>query len=149
MASPPTAVVPLPVIIAKRPIPLAAERVTAPVISDSRITSAIKRGVPGPVDGEVSIPIDRYVIAIAKLIRVPKTINVCVPCPVHRDVPFTIRVEISCPVHRHIPVAINRNVMSRAKLLFPLEIALAHPFVPGEVSLPNRGQSGVMFGHGI
>jgi len=118
MASPPTAVVPLPVIIAKRPIPLAAERVTAPVISDSRIASPIKRGVPGAVDREVLIPIDRYVsvsidryvIAIAKLIRVLKTINVRVPCPVHCDVPFTIRVEIPRPVHRDVSFTIRVEI---------------------------------------
>jgi hypothetical protein len=182
MASPPTTIVPLPVVIAERPIPLAAERVTAPVISDSHVASTIIGGVRGPVDREVSIPIDCYVIAATKLIRVPKTINVCVPCPidlevsiaidryvvaftklvrvsktinvrvpcpVHCDISFAIRVEISGPIHRDVPVAINRNVTLRAKLLFPLEIALAHPFVPGEVSLANSAQSGVVSDHGI
>jgi hypothetical protein len=149
MASPPTTIVPLPVVIAEGRIPLAMERLTTPVISDSRFASTIIGGVPCPVDREVSIPVDRYVIATAKLIRVAKTINVGVPCAVHRDVSFTIRVEISCPVHRDIPIAIHRNVSSRAKLLFPLEVPLTHPFVPGEVSLPNRAQSGVVFDHGI
>jgi len=102
--------VPLPVVIAEGRIPLAAECVTTPVISDSHVASTIIGGVTCPVDREVSIPIDRHVIATAKLIRVAKTINVGVPCAVRRDVSFTIRVEISCPVHRGIPIAIHREI---------------------------------------
>jgi hypothetical protein len=136
--------VPLPVVIAERCIPLAAERVATPVISDSHVAAAIKRGVLCAV--EVTLAIDRYVIAIAKLIAVTKTIHVGVPCPVNRDVSFTIRIEISCAVHRDVPVpvrrkvsvAIRRNVTSRAKLLFPLGVPFTHPFVPGEIPLPNR-----------
>jgi hypothetical protein len=102
--------VPLPVVIAEGRIPLTAERVTTPVISDSYVASTIIGGVPCPVDRDVSIPIDRYVIGTAKLIRVAKTINVGVPCAVHRDVSFTICVEISCPVNRDIPIAIHRPI---------------------------------------
>jgi len=70
---------PLPVVIAERPIPLAAERVTMPAVSDCYVASTIKRSVLGPI--EVSIPIDRDIIAIAKLIAVAKTINVgCSRC---------------------------------------------------------------------
>src|SRR5262249_18436574 len=120
VASPPTTIVPLPVVIAERPIPLAAKRVTTPVIRDSCVASRIKGRVLCPV--EVSIPIDRYVITIPKLVGVAKTINVRIRCPVHRrvsfttrvtvpcpvrcDIPLTIGVEISCPVHRDIPAAI-------------------------------------------
>jgi hypothetical protein len=68
VASPPTTIVPLPVVIAERRIPLAAERVTTPVISNSRVASTIKRGVLRAI--KVLVPIDRYVIAIAKLIGV-------------------------------------------------------------------------------
>src|SRR5262249_11970421 len=82
MASPPTTIVPLPIVIAECRIPLAAERVTTPVISDSHVAATIKRGVLCPVDREVLIPIDRYIIATAKFIRITKTINVGVPCPV-------------------------------------------------------------------
>jgi hypothetical protein len=202
--------VPLPVVIAEGPIPLAAERVATPVIRNSHIASAIKGGVlcaievsipidryviatakliriasainldiPCPIDREVSISIDRYVIATAKLICVAKTINVRVPCAVHCDVSFTIRIEISAPVNRDVSIAIHRevsvaidqgisvascgwchrrrpgsrgfhrHVTSRTKFLFSLEVSLTHPFVPGEVSLPNRAQSGVAFDHGI
>src|SRR5213075_3457506 len=56
VTSPPTAIVPLPVVIAEGRIPLAAERVTTPVISDSHIASTIIGGVTCPVDREVSIP---------------------------------------------------------------------------------------------
>src|SRR5262245_28496237 len=75
VASPPTAIVPLPVVIAERPILLAAECVTTPVVSDSHIAFSIKGGVRCPVDRDVSIPIDRYVIATAKLIGVSKTVS--------------------------------------------------------------------------
>jgi hypothetical protein len=156
--------VPLPVVIAEGRIPLAAERVTTPVISDAHIASTIIGGVLCAVDREVSIPINRYVIATAKLIRVAITINVSVPCAVDREVSLTtnryavpstrlvriaITINIVCPSDRQIPVAINRNVTWRAKLLCPLEVPLTHPFVPREVSFSNRAQSGVVFDHGI
>src|SRR5262249_43151238 len=89
VVSPPTTIVPLPVVIAERRIPLTAERVATPVISDSHIATTIKRSVLCPV--EVTVSIDRYVIAIAKLIGVTKTINVRIridrgiPVAVHRD----------------------------------------------------------------
>src|SRR5678815_1631322 len=105
VASPPTAIVPLPVVIAEGRIPLAAERVATPVISDSHIDSTIIGGVTCSVDREVSIPIDRYVIATAKLIRIAKAINVRGPCPVHRDVPFTIHGNVSVAINRQISVA--------------------------------------------
>src|SRR6266404_3768988 len=122
VAPPPTTIVPLPVVIAEGRIPLAAECVTTPVISDSHIASAIIGGVTCPVDREVSIPIDRHVIATAKLIRVAGAINLGIPC------------------------SVDRNVTSRTKLL---RVPLTHPFVPREVSFANRAQSGVVFDHGI
>src|SRR4029077_9292936 len=78
VASPPTAIVPLPVVIAEGRIPLAVERVTTPVISDAHIASTIIGGVTCPVDREVSIPIDRHVIATAKLIRVVGGVIFCI-----------------------------------------------------------------------
>src|SRR5262249_34110048 len=80
VTSPPTAIVPVPIIIAERRIPVAAERVATPVISDSYVASAIKGGVLCPVDREVTLAIDRYVIATAKLVRIAKTINIRVLC---------------------------------------------------------------------
>ena len=74
------------------------------------VASTIIGGVPCPVDRDVSIPVDRYVIATAKLIRVAITINVRVLCAVHRDVSFTIRVEISGPVDRDVPIAIHSQI---------------------------------------
>jgi hypothetical protein len=111
MASPPITIVPLPVVIVEGRIPLVSERVATPVICDSHVVTTIKGGVLCPV--EVLISIDRHIIAIAKLVRVSKTINVRVPCPVH-DVSFAIRVEISGPVDRDIPIAITINVVSGA-----------------------------------
>ena len=156
---------PLPVVIAEGRIPLAAERLTTPVIRDSHLASTIIGGVTCPVDREVSIPIDRHVIAIAKLIRVAGAINLGNPCSVVREISLTInryavpstrlvRIAItinivSRPGDRQIPVAINRSVTSRGKILFPLEVPLTHPFVPREVSFSNRAQSGVVFDHGI
>ena len=58
VASPPTAIVPLPVVIAESRIPLAAERVTTPVISNSDVASTIIGGVACAVDRDVSIPVD-------------------------------------------------------------------------------------------
>jgi hypothetical protein len=165
VASPPTTIVPLPVIIAEGRIPLAAERVTTPVISDSHIASTIIGGVLCAVDREVSIPIDRYVIATAKLIRVARTINLRIPCSVDREVSLTINRYavpstqlvhivttiniVSRPIDRDVPIAIRRNVTSRTEILFPLKVPLTHPFVPREVSFSNRAQSGVVFDHGI
>src|SRR4029077_7098371 len=98
-------------------------------------TSTIKGGVLCPI--EVTFAINPYVIAIAKLIRVTKTIDVLVPCPVFRDVSFTIHFRVSVPVNGDVSVAIHRNLTSRAKLLFPLSVPLTHPFVTGQVSLAN------------
>src|SRR5436190_12719141 len=86
MASPPTTIVPLPVVITECRIPLTSERVTTPVISDSSVASSIVGAVRGPVDREVTIPINWYGIAAAKFIRVAVTTNVGVPAPVNRDV---------------------------------------------------------------
>jgi hypothetical protein len=105
VASPPIAIVPLPLIVAEGRIPLAAERIATPVISNSRVATTIIGGILRPVDREVSIPIHRYVIATAKLIRVSKTINVRVPCLVHRDIPFTICRSVSVAINRQISVA--------------------------------------------
>ena len=117
VASPPTPIVPLPVVIAEGRIPLAAERVATPVISNSHIAATIKRGVLCAVDRNVSIPIDRYIIAIANLIRVASTINLGVPCPVHRDVSFTVRVGISRPIDREVSLTINRYVVPSTRLV--------------------------------
>src|SRR5262249_50152735 len=89
VVSPPTTIVPLPVVIAEGRRPLTPERVTTPVICDSRVAAAIKRGVLCAIDRDISIPVDRYVvIAIAKLVGITKTINVLVLRAVHRDVPI-------------------------------------------------------------
>ena len=131
------------VVIAERCIPLAVERVATPVISDSYVATPIKGGVLCAV--EVTLAIDRFVIAIANLIAVTKTINDGILVQVNRDVSFAIRVEISIPVHRDVPVpirrnvsvAIHRNITTRTKLLFSLGVPFTHPFVPGEIPLPN------------
>src|SRR5437016_2510398 len=92
VASPPTTIVPLPVVIAEGRIPLAAERVATPVISDADIASTIKGGVLCAVEREVTLAIDRYVIATAKLIRIAAAINLGlgIPCLVDREVSLTI-----------------------------------------------------------
>src|SRR5882724_5257489 len=119
VASPPTTIVPLPVVIAEGRIPLSAECVATPVISDSAFASTIIGGVPCPVDREVSIPIDRHVIATAKLIRVAKMINVGVPCAVDREVSLTINryavpstklVGIASAINLGIPCSVDREV---------------------------------------
>jgi hypothetical protein len=102
MASPPTAIMPLPVVVAEGCVALAAERITTPVISDSHVASTIIGGVPGPVDREVSVSVDRNVVA--------NTINVRVLCAVHRGVSFTIRLKISGLINRDVSVAIDRKI---------------------------------------
>src|SRR5882724_159614 len=109
VASPPTTMVPLPVVIAEGRIPLAAERLTTPVISDPHIASTIIGGVTCPVDREVSIPIDRHVIATTKLIRVAGAINLGIPCSVSREVSLTINI-VSRPINRDVPIAIRRKI---------------------------------------
>src|SRR2546422_3449028 len=59
MAPPPTAIVPLCVVIAKDRILLTAERGTAEVIINSYIASTIIREVPCPVGRDVSVAINR------------------------------------------------------------------------------------------
>src|SRR5262245_12519115 len=105
MAAPPTTGMPLPVVIAEHHVPLAAERVTTPVVSDSNVATTIKSGVLCPVDRDVSIPIDRYVIATLKLIGVARTVNVRVSSPVHCDVPFTIPIDVCRAIGRDISAA--------------------------------------------
>src|SRR5437764_13041571 len=73
VTSPPTAIVPLPVVLAETRIPLAAERGTTPVISDSYIAPTIIGRVRCPIDRIVSITIDGYAIATAKPLRVRRT----------------------------------------------------------------------------
>src|SRR5262249_35618412 len=117
VASPPTAIVPVPVVIVEGRIAVAAERVATPVISDSYVATAIKGGVLCPVDREVTLAIDRYVIATAKLIRVAKTINVGVLRPVEVTlaidryvVPSTRLVRIAKTINIRVLCAIHRNV---------------------------------------
>jgi hypothetical protein len=137
---------PLPVVIAEHRVPLTAERVATPVICDSRVVTAIVRGVLCPIHRDVSIAIDRYVIAIAKLIRVALTINVSVPCPIHRDISFTIRVDVSRPVRCDTPVAIRRNV---SVAIEGSVRSLVKRLVSGEVPLAHRLQSGISIGHKV
>jgi len=145
---------PLPVVIAEHRISLAAERVTAPVICDSRVVTTIKGGVLCPTHPDVSIAIDRYVIAVAKLIRVALTINVNVPCPVHREVSLAINCcvvasanfSVPCPISRDIPVAIRRNV---SVAIEGSARSLVQRLVSGEVPLAHRLHSGISIGHKV
>jgi len=100
-----------------RPHTAGRERVTAPAISDSHIASAIKGGVLCAV--EVTLAIERYVVARTKLVGVSKTINVSVPCP------FTRHSYRDSP-QRHV---------AHETLVSSGSIPLTHSFVPGEVSL--------------
>ncbi|PYI40495.1 MAG: hypothetical protein DMF12_13120, partial [Verrucomicrobia bacterium] len=61
MASPPTAIVPLSVVIAEDRILLTTERGTAEVIINSYIATTIIREVPCPVSRDVSVAINREV----------------------------------------------------------------------------------------
>jgi hypothetical protein len=155
MASPPTTIVPLPVVIAERRILSTAERVTVEVIINRHIASTIIGEVSCAVDCEVSIPIDDYVVARTKLIGISITINIGVSRPVDRNVSLaigryavattklvgvaiTINVYVSRPIHRDVSLAINGNVVARAKLL-----------IPREVSLARRARPSVLIGHRV
>jgi hypothetical protein len=125
MTSPPTSIVPLPVVIAEGRISVAAERVTTPVISNSHIASTIIGRVACPVHREGSIPIDRYVIATAKFIRVAKAIKLGIPCSVDRDVSLTINryavpstqlVGVAITIHVRVPFPIHRDVSFTIRL---------------------------------
>jgi hypothetical protein len=137
---------PLPVVIAEHRISLAAERVAAPVICDSRVVTMIKGRVLCPTHRDVSIAIDRYVIAVSKLIRVALTINISVPCPVHRDISFKISVDVSRPVRCDTPVAIHGGV---SVAIEGSVRSLVKRLVSGEVPLAHRLQSGISIGHKV
>ncbi|PYI86254.1 MAG: hypothetical protein DMF09_02275 [Verrucomicrobia bacterium] len=139
---------PLPVVIAEGCILSTAERVTAEVIVNRHIASTIIGEVSCAVDREVSIPIDGYAVASAKLIGIPRTVNIDVFCPIDRQVSIaihryvvartklvgisvTIDVEVSCPIHCDVSLAINGNVASRAKVLIAREVLLAIRAHPG------------------
>jgi hypothetical protein len=82
MAPPPTAIVPLSVIIADGHILLAAKSAAAEVIINRQIASTIDR--------EVSIAIDRQAVTSTKLASAAIAINVEVSCPIasaHKTVP--------------------------------------------------------------
>jgi hypothetical protein len=135
VASPPIPIVPLPVIIAERRIPLTAERITMPIVGDSHIPSAVICRVPRAVDRDISVPIHRQIVASTELIRVATTINLGVVSAVHCGVSFTSCLEIS--LNRDIPISIRGGVTSRTELLLPLKIPLTHSLVPREVSFAN------------
>ena len=107
MASPPTTVVPLSVVIAEDRIPLTAKRRTVEVVINSRVASTVIGEVAPLVDPEVSVPIKRYIVATTKLVGASITVNIDIPCSIHRYVSF----------------AIDRSVVSRSKGLIPREIS--------------------------
>src|SRR5437899_12833298 len=134
MASPPIAIMPLPVVIAEGCILSTAERVTAEDIVNRNIASTIIGEVSCAVDREVSIPIDGYAVARAKLIGIASTISVEVSRPVDRQVsipidgyavasakligiPRTVNIDVFCPIDRHVSIAIHAYVVARTKLL--------------------------------
>ena len=134
VAAPPTPIMPLPVVIAEGCILSTAERVTAEVIVNRHIASTIIGEVSCAVDREVSIPIDGYAVARAKLIGIASTISVEVSRPVDRQVsipidgyavasakligiPRTVNIDVFCPIDRQVSIAIHRYVVARTKLV--------------------------------
>src|SRR5439155_13924627 len=112
VTSPPTAIVALPVVIAERRILVASESGTVEIIVNPCSPSVVIGEVPRAVGCDVSIPIDRHVVASPKLVGVSITIHLDIPCPVHRNVSF----------------AINRNIVPSAKLLTSASLVrCAHP----------------------
>jgi len=139
MAPPPTAIVPLSVVIAERRILSPAKRGAVEVIVDRNIPSTIKR--------EVSVVvIDRHVVAATKLGTI--AINVEVSCSINCNVPIAIcrqfvastelgriaiaiDVNVSCPINRELSIAIDRSIASRAKIPIAREVLLARRAHPG------------------
>ena len=76
---------------------------------------AIHLDVPCPIDRELSLPINRYAVASAKLVSVTVTINV--------DMPF--------PINSNVSIAIDGNVPSRAKVSIARQVSLAIRAGPG------------------
>jgi hypothetical protein len=134
MASPPTTIVPLPVVVAKHRIFLAAERFTAEVIIDPRVASAVIGEVPCPV--EVSVAID---------VNVPRAVRSEVSLAINRCVVSCANLGISRPIiSRNISIAIDGNVMSRAKVLLSRQVSFLELFIPCDVSLANRVHPGFL-----
>jgi hypothetical protein len=119
MASPPTTIVPLPVVIAERRILLAAESSAVEVIVNPCSASVVIGEVSCAVGRGVSIRIDRHVVATTKLVGVSVTIHVC--RPIRRDVSLTI----------------NGNIVPRAKLL--ISVSLVRCAHPGVLVLTRHG----------
>ena len=82
MVAPPTAIMPLSVVIAEGRILLAAKRVAAEII--------INREIAPTIDCEVSLAIHPQAVTSAKIGRIA----------------IPIKVEVSCPIDREVPVAI-------------------------------------------
>jgi hypothetical protein len=157
MASPPTTIVPLPVVIAEGRILLTAERGTAEVVINSHIASAIIGEVPCPVE----VPIHDYVVTRTKLIGISITINIEVSVPIDCEVSvavnhyvvastkfvgvaIAIHLNVPCPINRVVSVAIDGNVVSRAQLLVPRDVSLPKSLIPRDVSLANLVHPGVL-----
>ena len=114
---------PLPVVIAKGRILRTAERSAVEVVINSRIASTIIGGVRRPVHREIPVPINRYVVAITKLIHV--AIRVEASRPIRREVLLAINIDVSRPIRREVSLAINRYVISRANGLVPGHVLFA------------------------
>jgi hypothetical protein len=115
VTSPPTTIVPLPVVIPKGRILVTPERLTAEVIINSPVASTIIGKVPCAV--EVSVAINGHVIACTKLVSVSITINLNVFRAVRREVSLAIHlgivsstklVGIPIPSNLRVPCPINR-----------------------------------------
>ena len=126
-------------VIPERRILLTAERRTVEVVINSRVTSTIIGVVVSLVDPDVSVPINRYIVAPTKLLHV--TINI--------GVSITIHLSVFRATRREVSFAINRNiVITLANGLIPLDVSRAKLLVPRDVLFPRRVHL-VLFGHRV
>jgi hypothetical protein len=76
---------------------------------------AIQVDVPCPIDREISLPINHFALASAKLVTVTVTIN----------------VDLPCPINSNVAIAIDGNVASRANVSIARQVSLAIRARPG------------------
>jgi hypothetical protein len=100
------------------------------------------------VGRDVPVPIHRYIVASAKLVRV--AINIGVSLTKLLSVSITINLNISHAARREVSLAINRDiVISRANGLVSLEVSFPKLLIPREVLLARRGHPRVLAGHRV
>jgi hypothetical protein len=143
MVPPPTAIVPLSLVIAECPILSPVKRGAVEVI--------VNRNIPSTIIGEISAAIACQVVPSTKRGSIAIAIDLNVPCPINRNVslaigrqvfacthlgriPIAVDLDVSCPINRDISLAIDRSIVSRAKISITRDVLLVRRARPGVLS---------------